>query len=107
MLPREEKYIYDWETKRGKGKWSYIFLTALVWGTLFPVLVAAFKLALLGRLSFSALTDKVLDVDFLPIWLKFIAGFFFFALTMWHLAKRKYRELKRKQMAQQEWRIPN
>lgn len=105
MIPREEKYIYDWETKRSKGKWSYISLTALVWGTMFPVIIAAFKLAIKGLLSIDTLFANVLSLSFLSVWIKFVAGFFFFALFMWFLAKKKYQVLKRKQ-AQQELGIP-
>lgn len=100
MLNRDEKYIYDWETKRGKGKWSYLFLTAFIWGTLIPVLITAFKLAFKGLLSFSNLKSEVLTREFLPTWIKFVAGFFFFALFMWHLAKKKYQELKHKQKSE-------
>ncbi len=107
MIPREEKYIYDWETKRSKGKWSYISLTALIWGTMFPVIITAFKLAIKGLLSFNSLSDYVFARSFLPVWIKFVAGFFFFALFMWFLAKKKYQMLKRKQAAQQGLGIPN
>ncbi|WP_118973983.1 hypothetical protein [Taibaiella koreensis] len=106
MLSREEKYIYDWETRRGRGKWRYVTLTALVWGTIVPVLVAAFKLAFKGLLSFGMLFDIINCNAFLYTWLKFAAGFFAFALLMWHLAKKKYQELKRKQMARQELQLP-
>ena len=107
MLPREEKYIYDWETKRGKGKWSYLILTALVWGSLVPALITAFRLAFKGLLSFGALSDRIFTTAFLPTWLKFVGGFFLFAFLMWHLAKRKYQFLKRKQVAQQQLHIHN
>lgn len=107
MLSREEKYIHDWETRRGTGKWRYVLLTALVWGTLMPVLIAAFRLAFKGRLGLDTLTDTIGSNAFFIIWLKFVAGFFFFALLMWHLAKKKYQELKRKQVAQQELQVPN
>ena len=107
MLAREEKYIHDWETKRSKGKWNYIFLTTLLWGTLLSVLVIAFKLAINGLLSFDRLLNKVFDITFLPTWIKFVAGAFVFALLMWYLALKKYRELKRKQATQRELRLPH
>lgn len=107
MLPREEKYIHDWETKRSKSKWSYVFLTALVWGTIFPVLILSFRLALKGDLSLAALQDGIFTPAFLSIWVKFVGGFFLFALLMWRLALKKYRELKRKQAAQQQLRLPH
>lgn len=107
MLPREEKYIYDWEVKRSKGKWSYILLTALIWGSLIPVVIRAFKLAFRGELSFGNLGTHIFHVNFIPVWLKFVAGFFFFALLMWHLARKKYEELKKKQAAQQELHLHN
>lgn len=107
MLSREEKYIYEWETRRGRGKWRYVVLTALVWGTIVPVLIAAFKLAFKGLLSFATLSDAVGSSSFLFTWLKFVAGFFVFAMLMWYMARKKYQELKRKQVAGQEFRIPN
>ncbi len=107
MLPREEKYIYDWETKRSKGKWSYLLLTAFIWGSIFPVIIRAFKLAFRGELSFSNLFGGVFNLAFFPVWIKFVGGFFLFALLMWHLAKRKYLELKRRQVAQQEFHFQN
>lgn len=107
MLAREEKYIHDWETKRSKGKWTYIFLTALVWGTMLPVVIEAFKLAVKGLFSLNILLYRIFDDGFLPVWIKFVAGFFIFALLMWHLSKRKYLQLKRKQMEQRQIRIPN
>ena len=102
MLPREEKYIQDWETKRSKGKWTYVFLTALVWGSIIPSLITAFKLAIKGQLSFGNLSDRIFSISFFPTWIKFVVGLFFFALLMWHLARKKYQELKRKQVAQRQ-----
>lgn len=97
MLSREEKYIYEWETKRGKGKWSYIFLTALVWGTLLPCMVKAFKLAINGRLSLRSMFWAVWNVQFLKTWGMAMAACFLFALLMWQLAFKKYMEFKEKQ----------
>jgi hypothetical protein len=102
MLPREEKYIYEWETKRSKGKWSYLFLTAFVWGSIFPIAIKAFKLAFNGTLSFS----DIFTWPFFFYWIKFVVGFFIFAFFMWHLAKRKYLTLKRKQATQREFHLP-
>jgi hypothetical protein len=107
MLPREEKYIYDWETKRSKGKWSYLLLTALIWGSIFPAVIRAFKLAFNGELSFGSLFRSVFNIAFFPVWIEFVGGFFLFALLMWHLAKRKYQELKRRQAAQRELHFQN
>ncbi len=106
MLLREEKYIQEWEAKRSKGKWNYVLLTALVWGSLIPAVIAAFRLAFKGQLSFSNFFDTIFDIDFFPTWIKFVVGFFFFALLMWYLAKRKYLALKRKQMTQNQLRVP-
>ncbi len=100
MLPREEKYIYDWETKRGKGKWSYILMTTLLWGTLLPIIVLAFKLAIKGFLSADFMLDKVFHETFLITWIKYMAGTFVFSCLMWFLSLKKYRELKRKQMTE-------
>jgi hypothetical protein len=107
MQAREEKYIYEWETKRSKGKWSYLFLTALIWGSIFPVVIRAFKLAFNGELSFGGLFGRVFSLSFFPTWIKFVGGFFLFALLMWHLAKKKYTELKRRQVAQRELHLQN
>ena len=102
MLSREEKYIYEWETRRGKGKWSYVILTALIWGTIFPCVIKAFKLAFRGQLSFTQLKSGIFNQDFFYTWAGFVIGFFCFALLMWRLAKKKYEEFKRKQVAQTE-----
>lgn len=107
MLPREEKYIYDWEVKRSRGKWSYIFLTAFIWGSMIPVVIRAFRLAARGELSFRNLGAQIFHIEFFPVWIKFVAGFFFFALLMWHLARKKYEDLKKKQRAQQELHVHN
>jgi hypothetical protein len=107
MLPREEKYIYEWETKRSKGKWSYLFLTAFVWGSVFPIAIKAFKLAFNGNLSFRNIFSDIFTWPFFFYWIKFIAGFFIFAFFMWQLAKRKYLGLKRKQAAQREIHFQN
>ena len=103
MLPREEKYIYDWETNRGKGKWGYILLTAFVWGTLVPFVVRLINIVTHNRISLHLFSDEFISQHFLFLWLKFVAGFFIFAFTMWHLSFRKYKELKRKQVAQQQY----
>jgi hypothetical protein len=105
MLPREKKYIYDWETKRGKGKWRYILLTTLLWGTLIPLIVLAFRLASKGQLSFDLLQDRVFTEAFFLSWIKYIAGAFVFAWLMWFLSFKKYQELKRKQAIQQEMQV--
>lgn len=107
MLPREEKYIYEWETKRRKGKWSYLLLTAFVWGSIFPIVIKAFKLAFNGSLSFNSLFSGIFTWPFFLYWIKFVVGFFIFAFFMWHLAKRKYLMLKRKQIAQREFHFHN
>ncbi|MFA6056805.1 MAG: hypothetical protein WC756_01310 [Taibaiella sp.] len=106
MLPREEKYIYEWETKRSKGKWSYLFLTAFVWGSIFPIVIKAFKHAFKGELSFSTLFGDIFTWTFFSYWIKFVIGFFIFAFFMWQLAKRKYLALKRKQVGQREFPLP-
>lgn len=100
MLAREEKYIYDWETTRGKGKWQYILLNTLVWGTLLPVIIKLFKIVLHTGFSAAAFSQTFLTVSFLFFWLKFIAGVFVYSLWMWQLSFRKYKELKQKQMMQ-------
>lgn len=107
MLPREEKYIYDWETKRSKGKWNYLFLTAFIWGSIFPIVITAFKLAFNGSLSLSNLFNGIFTAAFFPVWIKFTGGFFLFALLMWHLAKKKYAALKQKQITQSELHLQN
>jgi hypothetical protein len=107
MLPREEKYIFEWETKRRKGKWSYLFLTAFVWGSVFPIVIKAFKLAFSGTLSFGSLFRDIFTWPFFSYWIKFVVGFFIFAFFMWHLAKRKYLALKRKQAALREFHLHN
>jgi hypothetical protein len=102
MLPREERYIREWEQKRGKGKWSYLFLTAIVWGTIVPVAIKAFGLASEGLLSFRNLKEQVFRDEFIMLWAGFAAGFFCFALLMWHLARKKYLQFKQKQKANSE-----
>ena len=107
MLNREEKYIYDWETKRGKGKWSYVFLTAFIWGTFVPIIIIAFKLALKGLLTISNLKAEIFSSSFIPFWLKFVGGFFLFALLMWQIAKKKYLDLKQKQKSPNDVHVPH
>jgi hypothetical protein len=99
MLSREEKYIYEWETRRGKGKWSYVILTALIWGTIFPCVIQAFKLALKGQLGISQMKSVLFNQSFLFTWQAIIAGILFCALLMWRLAKNKYLEFKKKQLS--------
>lgn len=97
MLPRDQKYMYEWESRRSKGKWKHILLTAFIWGTLLPVVVTSFYLAKDGLLSFANLLQVVIDDDFLLTWVKYFAGVFLVALIMWHLAKRKYESLRGRQ----------
>ncbi len=97
MLPRDQKYMYEWETRRSKGKWKHVLLTALIWGTLLPVIIECFDLAKDGNLSFPNLFRMVFDDEFIPTWLKYMAGVFCFALTLWYLAKRKYETLRQRQ----------
>jgi len=107
MLTREEKYIYDWETKRGKSKWSYVLLTTFIWGSLLPAIVIAFRLAFKGLLNFANLKAEIFSSAFVPLWLKFIGGFFLFALLMWHIAKKKYLDLKQKQKSYDDVHVPH
>jgi len=100
MLAREEKYIYDWETTRGKGKWQYILLNTFVWATLLAVIVKLFKIVLSTKFSAQAFSQTFVHTSFLFFWLKFVAGVFLYSLWMWHLSYKKYKELKHKQMIQ-------
>lgn len=97
MLPREQKYMYEWESRRSKGKWKHILLTALIWGTLLPITIECFDLAKDGNLSFRNLYSIVFDDDFLLTWAKYLVGVFCYALIMWYLAKRKYNALRERQ----------
>ena len=97
MLPRDQKYMYEWETRRSKGKWRQILLSTFVWGTLLPMIIKCFDLALDGDLSFRNFSSIVFDDDFLPTWAKYIAGVFCYSLFMWHLAKRKYDTLRQRE----------
>lgn len=100
MLPREEKYIHDWEMRRSKGKWLYIFLNSIVWATLLSVIIKLFKIVLTSRFSMETLSQTFFNVSFLYFWLKFLAGVFLYTLLLWHLSYKKYKELKHKQMVQ-------
>jgi len=104
MLPREEKYIYDWENSRGKGKWTYILLTAFMWGTIVPLVYKLIYVVTHFGLDPEAFTETFVSRDYLWLWLKFMAGFFLFALIMWQLSFRKYKELKRKQASREHFR---
>ncbi|WP_146146629.1 hypothetical protein [Taibaiella chishuiensis] len=97
MIPRDQKYMYEWESRRSKGKWKHILLTAVIWGTLLPVIITSFYLARNGELSFGNLFQVIFDDEFLLTWLKYFGGAFLFALVMWHLAKRKYESLRNRQ----------
>jgi hypothetical protein len=97
MLPRERKYIRDWEQKQSKGKWRYLFLSTAVWGSIIPVVIEAFKLAAKGALSWKNINARIFVMDFLYIWLGYCIACFCLAWIMWHLAQRKYLEFKRKQ----------
>jgi hypothetical protein len=103
MLPREEKYIYDWETNRGKGKWRYILLTTFVWGTLVPFVVRLINIVTHNKISLSLFSDEFLSKHFFFLWIKCIVGFFLFAFGMWHLSFKKYKELKHKQVSQKHY----
>ncbi|MFT4061609.1 MAG: hypothetical protein QM642_04545 [Edaphocola sp.] len=96
MLAHEEKYIHDWESKRSKGKWTYVSLTSLVWGIVLPLLVLSFKLATGGQLTAMGVWSHVCSYPFFLLCVKFVMGVFLFALFMWHLAQKKYSDLKRK-----------
>jgi hypothetical protein len=96
MLPRDQKYMYEWETRRSKGKWKHILLTSFIWGSLLPVVIECFNLAKDQRLSFSNLCLIVFDDDFLLTWVKYLAGVFCYALIMWYLAKRKYDSIRQR-----------
>lgn len=100
MLVREEKYIHNWETNRGKGKWQYILLNTFVWATLLSVIIKLFKIVLSTKFSIEALSNTFLNISFLYFWLKFVAGVFLYTLLMWHLSYKKYKELKQKQIFQ-------
>ncbi|KAA5533684.1 hypothetical protein F0919_14200 [Taibaiella lutea] len=100
MLAREEKYIYDWETTRGKGKWQYILLNTFVWATLLTVIIKLFKIVLSTKFSIQSFSQTFLNTSFLFFWLKFVGGVFLYSLLMWHLSYKKYKELKQKQIAQ-------
>lgn len=97
MLPRDQKYMYEWETRRSKGKWKHIFLTAFIWGSLLPVIIECFDLAKDQRLSYQNLSGIVFDDDFLFTWVKYLVGVFCYALIMWHLAKRKYDSIRQRE----------
>jgi len=97
MLPREKDYILRWETKQGKGKWAYMILTSLVWGTLLPVLFYAFKLAWHGELTFSNIQNIFWNSRYAMIWGFCALAVFTKSFVFWHLAKHKYSSLKRKQ----------
>lgn len=103
MQTHEEKYIYDWEHGRGKGKWSYRLLTTIIWGTLLPLAYTLIKLLL--RLDFwpSTIFSEIFQKDFLYLWLRSLAGVFLFTSFMWYLSSKKYKELKQKQLRQKSF----
>lgn len=83
-----------------------MLLTTFIWGSMLSVIVKAFGLAFKGLLSFESLSETVCSADFFPFWLRFVIGFFVFALVMWHLAQKKYRELKQKQEQGNKMQVP-
>jgi predicted membrane protein len=103
MLPREEKYIHDWEKNRGKEKWSYLLLTAFMWGTIVPFVYKFINVVTHYRFSLDLLLQTFLSLHFFFLWIKFVVGFFVFAFVMWHLSYKKYKELKRKQVSQEHF----
>ncbi len=100
MLPREEKYIYDWEMRRSQGKWLYIVLNSIIWSILLSVIIKLFKIVLSTKFSIAAFSQTFFNISFLFFWLKFLAGVFIYTLLIWHLSYKKYKALKEKQMLQ-------
>jgi hypothetical protein len=102
MLPREEKYIRDWEIKQSRGKWQYIILTAIVWGTLIPFIVKLFVLAAQGLIwTGAAWRATFFTRDYLQFSGYFYIALFSYALMMWQLAAQKYKQLKQKQLEEE------
>lgn len=97
MLPREHNYILKWETHEAKGKWTYMVLTSLVWGTLLSLLFFLFKLAAHGDLNLTGLRATLREGHYLLVWLLCIVLVVFKSLLFWHMARNKYLSLKRKQ----------
>ncbi|GEM_PF-918103 len=105
MLPREEKYIRDWELKQSRGKWQYIILTAIVWGILIPFIVKLFVLAAQGNIwSGTAWKATFYTRSYLLFMAYFFLALFAYGLMMWQLAAQKYKQLKEKQREEIERR---
>lgn len=97
MEAKEAAYIKNWEQKHGKGKWSYLLLSSVVWGGLLMVAYYTFRLAFNGLLTWFHLMLIFRQVDFWSGWL--LLGFLIFCIEglLWQLAYRKYLSFKRKQ----------
>lgn len=97
MLLRERNYIIKWENHQRKGKWAYMILTSLVWGTLLPLLFYLFKLAWNRDLNFNGLRAGFRNSHYILVWFFSIGLVFIKSFLFWHLARNKYLSLKRKQ----------
>jgi hypothetical protein len=93
---RDELYIYHWERKYAKGKWTYIILSTLVWGSFWALGIQAFILASDGLFRFDFILDAIFDIEFLFFWLMLMCIVFFVAWSFYTLSKKKYLSLKKK-----------
>ncbi len=96
MEAREKAYIRNWEQKHGKGKWTFLVLSPVIWAGLLILAYAAFRLAWNGVLSFSSLYEAFLRYGLWKWWLVLSLLLFCLEALLWQMAYRKYLRIKKK-----------
>src|SRR5690606_9690820 len=99
MNPREQSYIENWEQKHGKGKWTFLILSHIVWGGLLVLAYASLRLAMNGLLSIHNLGLAYREYGLWKWWLVLSVALFLVEFILWQLAYRKYLSFKKKQSA--------
>lgn len=107
MRDHEKQYIKNWEQKLSKGKWTYLILTSLVWGTLIPFTYYIFMEIKVQNLSAEHFETIFSDLNYIVFWIKWIILSFLIAAIFWKLSKRKYQSLKFKQQKEKTNRPNN
>lgn len=100
MSPKDAKYIIHWENHQAKGKFQYLLLNTLVWGTLLGLMIRSLNLAWKGQLSLSNLFIKLFSWTFLREWLLSLGLVLGCSALIWYKARKKYAELKARQEAE-------
>lgn len=100
MSPEEIRYIIQWENQYANGRFQYLFLNTLIWGTVTAFFLRAIDLAIEGRLSLPELFTNLFSWHFLAQWLVSLIVVFGLSVFLWYKARKKYSELKARQKAE-------